>query len=77
MWPGLVCSRAGPNSPNHFNLKGKTMDKGKDYDRELKQAGVKLDRKKPDTTPRELDVEALDGIDKAVGRNAHRRVTGH
>jgi hypothetical protein len=36
------------------------MYKSKDYDRELKQAGVKLDRKKPDTAPSQIDPEKLD-----------------
>ena len=40
------------------------MYKGNDYDRELKQAGVKLDRKKPDTKPTELDPEKLDETSK-------------
>ena len=33
------------------------MYKGKDYDRELKQAGVKLDRKKPDDRKVEIDTK--------------------
>jgi len=40
------------------------MYKGKDYDRELKQAGVKLDRNKPNTTPSQLDPEKLDETSK-------------
>ena len=47
------------------------MYKGKkSYDAELKKHDVRLDRKKPDTEPRELDVEAIS--DPALPR----RVTG-
>lgn len=57
--------------PNHFNLKGTTMFKGKkSYDTELKKHDVKLDRQKPDTAVRELDVEAISDP------KLPRRVTG-
>lgn len=52
------------------------MYKGKNYDQELKKHGVSLDRQKADDKARELDVEALDSIDKSVGNHIHRRVTG-
>ena len=35
------------------------MFKGKDYDRELKQAGVKLDRQKPDDRKVEIDTKRV------------------
>jgi hypothetical protein len=50
--------------------------KGKDYDRELKNHGVALDRSKPPAKGRELNVEAIGDDDGKMDKAQIRRVTG-
>jgi hypothetical protein len=50
--------------------------KGKDFDKELKQAGIVLDRAKPAPGGRELNAEAIGDDDGKMDKAQIRRVTG-